>query len=86
MLLVERLTGNETIIMQSENNFFLRIPASSVPEKKKSAVGVRGMKLGGEDTLTAVYLLGEEESRSGKEVALHRLRTGSRDTRGTKRA
>ena len=90
VLLVERLTGNETIIMQSENNFFLRIPASSVPEKKKSAVGVRGMKLGGEDTLTAVYLLGEEESRSvmtgGKEVALHRLRTGSRDTRGTKRA
>ncbi len=89
LLFVERLGENETIVMQSEKDFFLRIEADSVPEKKKGAAGVRGMKLGAGDALVAVYLLAEGESRSvevkGKECALNRLHTGNRDTKGTKR-
>ena len=89
LLFVERLGENETIVMQSEKDFFLRIEADSVPEKKKGAAGVRGMKLGAGDALAAVYLLAEGESRSvevkGKECALNRLHTGNRDTKGTKR-
>ena len=89
LLFVERLGENETIVMQSEKDFFLRIEADSVPEKKKGAAGVRGMKLGEGDALAAVYLLAEGESRSvevkGKECALNRLHTGNRDTKGTKR-
>lgn len=62
---------------------------STIPEKKKGAVGVRGMKLGIGDVLTAIYLLKDDEAVSvevkGKEVALNRLRTAGRDTKGTKR-
>ena len=79
----------ETLVMQSEKDFFLRIDASTIPEKKKGAVGVRGMKLGAGDALTAIYLLsaGEEQSVEvkGKEVALHRLHVANRDTKGTKK-
>ncbi len=89
VLLIQKTDGTGTIVMQSEKDLFLRIEASSVPEKKKTAVGVRGMKLAEGDVLTAVYLLAEGESMDirvrGKETALHRLRVGSRDTKGTKR-
>ncbi|MDD6058129.1 MAG: DNA gyrase C-terminal beta-propeller domain-containing protein, partial [Clostridiales bacterium] len=89
VLLVTKLTGDETLIMQSTKDFFLRIPVSSVPEKKKGAIGVRGMKFGEQDTLAAIYLLGDGETRSveirGKEVVLNRLHTGNRDTKGTKK-
>ena len=89
LIFVQALTMEETIVMQSEKDFFLRIDISSIPEKKKGAVGVRGMKLGAGDALTAIYLLNAEDSVNvevkGKEVALNRLRTAGRDTKGTKR-
>ena len=89
LIFVQALALEETLVMQSEKDFFLRIDISSIPEKKKGAVGVRGMKLGAGDALTAIYLLNAEDSLSievkGKEVVLNRLRTAGRDTKGTKR-
>ena len=89
LIFVQALTLEETLVMQSEKDFFLRIDISSIPEKKKGAVGVRGMKLGAGDALTAIYLLNAEDSVNvevkSKEVALNRLRTAGRDTKGTKR-
>lgn len=90
LLFVGCLGGNETIVMQSEKDFFLRIEAASIPEKKKGAAGVRGMRLGTGDSLAAIYLLKEGETVSaevkGKECALNRLHIGNRDTKGTKRS
>jgi len=89
LIFVQALTLEETLVMQSEKDFFLRIDISSIPEKKKGAVGVRGMKLGAGDALAAIYLLNAEDvvniEVKGKEVALNRLRTAGRDTKGTKR-
>lgn len=89
VLFVKAFAMEETLVMQSEKDFFLRIDVSTIPEKKKGAVGVRGMKLGAGDALTAIYLLsaGEEQSVEvkGKEVALHRLHVANRDTKGTKK-
>ena len=89
MLLVHPISGNETLVMQSEKDFFLRIEAAVIQEKKKGAVGVRGMKLGTGDALTAIYPLEEGENRSvevkGKEISLNRLHIGNRDTKGTKK-
>lgn len=89
LLFVKALAGGESLVMQSEKDFFLRIDAHAIPEKKKGAVGVRGMKLGMGDALHAIYLLAEGEALSieikGKEVALNRLHTASRDTKGTKK-
>ena len=68
---------------------FLRIGASDVPEKKKAAVGVRGMKLSSDDHLRAAYVLKNGDMKTvsigNKTVELSRLRIGSRDTKGVKR-
>lgn len=89
LLIVYPLTGGETIVMRSDRDMFLRIEADSIPEKKKGAVGVRGMKLALDDTLTDIYMLPEGSEQSvevkGKEVALHRLHVGNRDTKGGKK-
>ncbi len=89
LLLAKPLSGNETLVMQSQKDFFLRIEAAVIPEKKKGAVGVRGMKLGAGDALCELHLLEENETKSvevkGREIALHRLHIGNRDTKGTKK-
>ena len=89
LLVVHAIKGDETIVMQSEKDMFLRIEAGTVPEKKKGAVGVRGMKLAAGDALSNIYLLDGETEHTvevkGKEVVLNRIRVGNRDTKGTKR-
>ncbi|MCC8150789.1 MAG: DNA topoisomerase 4 subunit A [Lachnospiraceae bacterium] len=79
----------DTIVMQSKKNYFLRLAAADIPEKKKSAMGVRGMKLADGDEVNAAWILDGENnpviSVNEKEVALNRLRIGSRDTKGVKR-
>ena len=83
-------TGKQTLVIQSEKGMFLRIEADSIPEKKKTAAGVRGIRLDEDDKVTHMYLLGvQEEGRIAdygpSEVVLNRLRIGSRDTKGVKR-
>ncbi len=89
LLTVEPISGTETVVMQTEKSMFLRFAVSDVPEKKKGAIGVRGMKLAEKDSVEAVYLLEEGEERNinvkDKEIALHRLRVGNRDAKGVKK-
>ena len=89
LLLVEPYGPDDTLVMQSKDNLFLRIGMAEIPEKKKAALGVRGMKLAGEDRLGAAYLIKSKDAPTvtvgGKTVALARLRIGKRDTKGVKR-
>ena len=91
VLLIQPVTGaeGETIVMGTEKGMYLRFAATDVPEKKKGAVGVRGMKIDQKDKLEMVYLLGEEEEKTievkGKEVVLQRLRVANRDGKGVKK-
>ena len=59
------------------------------PEKKKAAIGVRGMKLDKKDELTGAYLLhsgdNTEVEVKGKKIQLNRLHISNRDTKGAKR-
>ena len=76
------------IILQTKEGFFLRFPIEEIPEKKKGAVGVRGMKLGAKDRVERVYYTqnGVEVSIEYKEkkILLNNLKAAKRDTRGTK--
>lgn len=89
ILSVEPAEENATIILQTEKGMFTRFPADDIPEKKKGAVGVRGMKLAVNDTVSAFYILKADEEKTitfkDKEIALHRLRIGKRDTKGVKK-
>ena len=89
VLVVRALKGKETMVMRSGKEIFLRIECATIPEKKKSAVGVRGMKLDKNDELKHIYVLGDGENEmvevKGKEFALNRLHIGNRDTKGVKK-
>lgn len=89
VLVVRPLQGDDTLVMQSAKDIFLRIDATMIPEKKKGAVGVRGMKLDVKDYLTNIYVLrtGENETVKvkGKNISLNRLHIGNRDTKGVKK-
>lgn len=85
---VQVVTENQHIVMQTKGGYFLRFPAAEIPEKKKGAVGVRGMKLQKKDELECVYLFEEGTEAKGKfgekEIMLNRLKVAKRDGTGTK--
>ena len=89
VLTVQVLDGDETLVMASAKDMFLRIDCGQIPQKKKMAVGVRGMKLGAGDELKHIYVLHEGETKEvevkDKMIALQRLHVGNRDTKGVKK-
>ncbi|SFP98362.1 DNA gyrase subunit A [Lachnospiraceae bacterium XBB1006] len=89
LLKVQAVTGMESVVMETKDGMFLRFQIMEVPEKKKTAVGVRGMKIAPDDRLREVYILQEGDSleveRHGSVVNLSRLRMAKRDGKGTKR-
>lgn len=80
----------EFVVLQSHGGYFLRFLSSEIPEKKKGALGVRGMRLKEKDKLEAAYLLENRTEYTmeynGKSITLNRLKLSKRDAQGTKRA
>ncbi len=85
---VEIWKDQKHIVLQTAEGYFLKFPVEEIPEKKKGAVGVRGMKLGAKDFVENVYYVpGAGETvieYKDKKMELSKLRVGSRDTKGTK--
>ena len=77
------------MVMRTVKEVFLRISCDTIPEKKKAAVGVRGMRLERNDELKNVYILSDDDSVEvevkGKQIALNRLHIANRDTKGVKK-
>lgn len=75
------------VFLQSHGGYFLRFLLEEVPEKKKSAIGVRGIKLAEKDYLECCRLIkegqGEVVYRNGR-LAVSRVKMAKRDGRGTK--
>lgn len=78
----------QQVVLQTKGGYFLKFPALDIPEKKRGAVGVRGIKLQKKDELEAVYVFEDGTDTvvkfGEKEVFLNRLRQAKRDTQGTK--
>ena len=72
------IISSQVVVLQTSNGFFLKFPLMEIPEKKKGAVGVRGIKLSADDKLEEVYLIPESADISidykGKEVSLKKLK------------
>ena len=83
-----KVLEEQNIVLQTEGGYFLRFLLSEVPEKKKGAVGVRGMKLQKSDRIEQIYLFTDGGDTKGsyqeKEVSLNRLKLNKRDGKGTK--
>jgi DNA gyrase subunit A len=76
------------IVLQSADGYFLRFPVEEIPEKKKGAVGVRGMKLSAKDSIYAVYYtqnaVEQKIEYKDKELELNKIKLGKRDGKGVK--
>ena len=85
---VEILDDQKQVVLQSAEGYFLKFNVEEIPEKKKNAIGVRGMRFTGKDFVENVYytrITGEQMiSYRDKQVSLSKLKTAKRDGKGTK--
>ena len=88
LISVQLIHPNQQVVLQTKEGYFLKFAADEVAEKKKAAVGVRGIKLKKNDELEQIYLIGEgQEStiRYGeRDLYLNRLKLAKRGGMGTK--
>jgi DNA gyrase subunit A len=88
LLSVHILNAKQSVVLQTEGGYFLRFHGSEISEMKKTAVGVKGIKLQKNDLVEHVYLFEEgKESKviyKDKELTLNRLKQSSRGGSGTK--
>lgn len=82
------MTDQRNVVLQSKDGFFLKFAIDEIPQKKKAAVGVRGMKLNPGDCLEAVYYIKNGDESVGeykdKKIELNKLKLAKRDAKGTK--
>lgn len=88
VLSVVTIREQRNIVLQTTDGFFLRFPVEEIPEKKKGAVGVRGMKLNEGAFVEAVYYTQNAVEMTikykNKNLVLNSLKLGKRDSKGTK--
>ncbi len=88
LLLVGPESLYDYLVLQSKAGYFLRFSIKEIPEKKKTALGVKGMKLEEGEALEAAYLLASRIEYTveykEKTISLNKLKLGSRGAKGTK--
>ena len=89
LVFADVVRDHSKIVLISANGFVLKFPLDQVPEQKKAAVGARGMKLSAADRIESALIIRDSDPNilhvGDKEVDLGRMKTGSRDGKGTKR-
>ncbi len=88
LLDIEIVTEHQHIILQSKNGYFLRFDTDEISELKKTAVGVRGMRLGADDQIESVYYCHPGSDGTilfkNKKIPINKLKVNKRDSKGTK--
>ena len=83
---VKMCCPGEFIIAQTQNGYFIKVPIEDIPEKGKTAAGVKIINLQEGDTITH-YWMGTSSDCihiEGKEYPVSRFKTLKRGTRGVK--
>ena len=82
------LNEQKNIVLQSKTGYFLRFAIEEIPEKKKNAIGVRGMKIDENDMIENVYYtqngVDQVIKYKNKKVELNKIKLAKRDAKGTK--
>ena len=76
------------VVLRTAFDVFLKFELDEIPLKKKGAIGVRAIKLTGNDYIESVYYINDGDDTSVKvgsrDVLLSRLKCARRDTKGSK--
>ena len=88
LLSVSVVTDEESCVLYTENGYALRFLLEELPDQKKTAVGVHGMNLAKNDSVSDMWLLKPDEA---KEVAIGEksfdigtIKIAGRNTKGSK--
>lgn len=88
VILVQNADPMEHLVVQTKDGYFLKFLKEEIPEKKKTALGVRAIRMGEEDKIEHAYML---ENRTeceiiykNKKILLNKLKLAKRDAKGTK--
>lgn len=85
---IQIINEKHHVVLATENGYLLRFAGEEIAEKKKGAVGMRGIKLQKNDFVEAVFLFEEGTEKKvvfhEKELTLNRLKLSKRDGTGTK--
>ncbi|MCR5302755.1 MAG: DNA topoisomerase 4 subunit A [Lachnospiraceae bacterium] len=88
VITVYPVTDQKYVVLQTEFDVFLKFEVDEIPLKKKGAIGVRGIKLTGNDKVAKVYTVFEDDDTmikvGSRQVLLSRLKAARRDTKGSK--
>ena len=88
VILVQNAEPMEHLVIQTRDGYFLKFLKEEIPEKKKTALGVRGIRMSEKDLVEHAYMLENrteyEIEYKNKKVVLNKLKLAKRDTKGTK--
>ncbi len=88
VLSVFPITDQKYVVLRTEFDVFLKFELDEIPLKKKGAIGVRAIKLTGNDRIDSVYYLFDEDDTmvkvGNREVLLSKIKAARRDTKGSK--
>ena len=83
-----RFFTNKMVVLQTKDGIFLRFKLNEIPEKKKGAVGIRGIKLNKDDEIDKVYVIGFGDKKvikyKNKDVELIKIKLTKHGIKGTK--
>ena len=82
------LNEQKNILLVSDDGYFLKFPIEQIPEKKKGAVGVRGMKLNPGSLIDKVFFTGNAVDTiieyNDNQIPSSKIKLANRDAKGTK--
>ena len=88
IVMVQNAEPMEHLVLQTKEGYFLKFLKAEIPYKKKTALGVRGIKMNESDCIEHAYMLENRTeytiSYKEKNMVLNKLKLGKRDTKGTK--
>lgn len=88
VIMVQNADQMEHLVLQTKEGYFLKFLKEEIPEKKKTALGVRAIRMSQKDQAEHAYMLENrteyEIEYKNKKVILNKLKLAKRDTKGTK--
>ena len=88
VIMVQNADHMEHLVLQTKEGYFLKFLKEEIPEKKKTALGVRAIRMSPKDQAEHAYMLENrteyEIEYKNKKVILNKLKLAKRDTKGTK--
>lgn len=89
LVMVHAVTDQNALVLRTKEGFFLKYALDEVPEQKKNARGVKGIKLSAKDEVEDAWVLRPGEANivtfHDREVDMNHLKSTARGGKGSKK-